>query len=59
MPDYVANGGDQITSGLNILHRKDYPMTIRDMVIEHLTELHANNIPLSPSTAPRTITYKD
>lgn len=59
MPDYVANGGDQITSGLNILHRKDYPMTIRDMVIEHLTELHANNIPLNASTAPRTITYKN
>ena len=39
MPDYVANGGDQMEACLNAISRTDYPETIREMIIQYIEQL--------------------
>ena len=39
MPDYVANGGDQMEACLNAIARTDYPETIREMIIQYMEQL--------------------
>ena len=53
MPDYVANGGDQMEACLNASSRTDYPLTIRDMIIQHLEQLATQGKALSEYTNGR------
>jgi 5'-nucleotidase len=53
MPDYVANGGDQMEACLNASSRTDYPLTIRDMIIQHIEQLATQGKALPPSTSGR------
>lgn len=38
-PDYLANGGDEISTLLEAVDREDYPLLVRDAFIDYLREI--------------------